>query len=370
MSVCEQCLRQSHLIAHLAPRIAGLLDRPRQRPSRLLELDEEQLIERVARGRSADVAKRFVEQFDPDEALERLVDADVSAICRHAAQFPQELHPLSDPPHVLYCTGQPERLAELLSQPAATVVGTRKPSPYGSEVARELGRGLAVAGVTVISGLALGVDALAHRGALAGKGRPVAVLACGPNVAYPTRHYKLHREVREVGVVLSELPPGCRPFRWSFPARNRIMAALGAITIVVEAADPSGSLITAVFANDMGKTVAAVPGHVTSRMAAGSNRLLREGAAVVRGTEDVLDELFGPGYGPNGPRGVDAEPGSELAPRLRAVLDAVEAGEGVGEIVARTRMTAPEVRSALGQLEAEGLIVAGGIGWYQRAASG
>ncbi len=370
MSVCEQCLRHSHLIAHLAPRIAGLLDRPRQRPSRLLELDEEGLIERVTRGRSADVARRFVEEFDADEALEQLIDADVSAICRHAAQFPQGLHRLTDPPRVLYCTGPPERLGELLSQPAATVVGTRKPSPYGTEVAKELGRGLAVAGVTVISGLALGVDAFAHRGALAGKGRPVAVLACGPNVAYPTRHYKLHREIREVGVVLSELPPGCRPFRWSFPARNRIMAALGAITIVVEAADPSGSLITAVFANDMGKTVGAVPGHVTSRLAAGSNRLLRDGAATIRGTEDVLDELFGVGNGPHGPRGVTVEPDLELDARLRTVLDAVEAGEGVGEIAARTRMTATEVRSALGQLEAEGLIVAGGIGWYQRAASG
>ena len=147
------------------------------------------------------------------------------------------------------------------------------------------------------------------------------------------------------------------------------MAALGAITIVVEAADPSGSLITAVFANDMGKTVGAVPGHVTSRLAAGSNRLLREGAATIRGTEDALDELFGVGNGPHGPRGVAAEPAAQIEPRLRAVLDAVEAGEGVGEIAARTGMTATEIRSALGELEAEGLIVAGGIGWYQRAVS-
>lgn len=368
MSVCATCLRHSHLIAHLAPRIAGLLDRPRQRPSGLLDLDEETLIERVASGRSANVARGFIETFDADRALEQLVDAEVFAICRHAAQFPAGLLRLSDPPRVLYCTAPAERLSELLAQPAATVVGTRRPSPYGIEIARELGRGLAAAGVTVISGLALGVDGLAHRGALAGDGRPIAVLACGPNIAYPARHYRLHREVREAGIVLSELPPGCRPFRWSFPARNRIMAALGAITVVVEAADPSGSLITADFADDLGKTVGAVPGQVTSRLAAGNNRLLREGAATIRGTEDILDEIFGVGNGPHGPRHNPASRTPVLEPRLRAVLDGVEAGEGVGEIGARTGMTAPEVRSALGELEAEGLVVVGAIGWYQRAA--
>lgn len=368
MSVCKECLRHSHLIAHLAPRIAGLLDRPRQRPSGLLDLDEDGLIERVASGRSANVARRFVETFDPDRALEQLVEAEVWAICRHAAQFPEGLFGLSDPPRVLYCTSPPERLEELLAQPAATIVGTRRPSPYGSEMARELGRGLAVAGVTVISGLALGIDGLAHRGALAGNGRPLAVLACGPNVAYPARHHKLHREVREAGIVLSELPPGCRPYRWSFPARNRIMAALGAITVVVEAADPSGSLITADFAHDLGKTVGAVPGQVTSRVAAGSNRLLRDGSATIRGTEDILDEIFGVGHGPHGRRPSPASRVLALEPRLRGVLDGVEAGEGVGDMVARTGMTAAEVRSALGELEAEGLIVAGAIGWYQRAA--
>jgi DNA processing protein len=371
VSVCEQCLRHSHLIAHLAPRIAGLLDRPRRRPSGLLELDEDSLIERVASGRRADTAREFLARFDADRAIECLVDVDVAAVCRHAVQYPEELFRLSDPPRVLYCTGSAERLAELTGQPAATVVGTRKPSPYGIEMSRELGRGLAAAGITVISGLALGVDALAHSGALAGKGRPIAVLACGANLAYPARHLRLYRQVRDVGIVLSELPPGCRPFRWSFPARNRIMAALGGITVVVEAADPSGSLITTTFALDMGKTVGAVPGQVTSRVAAGSNRLLREGAAMIRGTEDILDEMFGIGNGPQGPRASAgrAQP-LALEPRLRAVLDGVEAGEGVGEIAARTGMSAPAVRSALGELEVEGLIVSGGIGWYQRAAVG
>ncbi len=145
------------------------------------------------------------------------------------------------------------------------------------------------------------------------------------------------------------------------------MAALGAITVVVEAADPSGSLITAHFALDLGRTVGAVPGLVTSRKADGSNRLLRDGAATIRSTEDVLDEMFGIGNGPSGPRGTASSRVLRLEPRLRAVLDGVEVGEGVGEIVARTGMSAPAVRSALGELELEGLIVPGGVGWYQRA---
>jgi DNA processing protein len=219
----------------------------------------------------------------------------------------------------------------------------------------------------VISGLALGIDALVHQGTLANEGEPIAVLACGANLAYPARHFSLYRQVREAGIVLSELPPGTRPFRWSFPARNRIMAALGAITVVVEAADPSGSLITAAFAADLGRTVGAVPGLVTSRMATGSNRLLRDGAAPIRSTEDVLDEIFGIGNGPDGPRA--APKGARaLEPPLRDVLDGVERGEGVGEIAARSGMSAAAVRAALGELELEGLIVAGAVGWYERVA--
>jgi len=145
------------------------------------------------------------------------------------------------------------------------------------------------------------------------------------------------------------------------------MAALGQITVVVEAADPSGSLITAVFANDLGRTVGAVPGHVTSRLAAGTNRLLREGAATIRGTRDVLDEIFGVG---NTPVDLGERQTQVLETRLRAVLDGVEVGEGVGEIAARTGMSAAAVRSPLGELELEGLVVSGGVGWYQRAALG
>jgi DNA processing protein len=369
VSACEPCLRRGYLIGHLAPRIAGMLDRPRPRPSRLFEMDDGELIEMVVPRRRHDAVRAFIESFDPDRAFARLIELDVAAVCRHSKHYPAGVRRLSDAPRVLFCTGSAERLGELAARPAATLVGTRKPTPYGSEVALALGRGLTAAGITVVSGLALGIDALVHRGSLERNAEPIAVLARGPELAYPARHHKLYRRVREAGVVVSELPPGTPPFRWCFPARNRIMAAIGAITVVVEAAQPSGSLITADFAQDLGKTVGAVPGPVTSRVAAGTNRLLREGAAAIRCTEDVLDEMFGAGQGPDGePRPQAPPPALQLEPRLRAVLDGVERGENAGDIAERTRMSPGAVRAALGELELDGLIVAGALGWYERAA--
>ncbi|HET8673689.1 MAG TPA: DNA-processing protein DprA [Thermoleophilaceae bacterium] len=346
-----------------------MLDRPRPRPSGIFELDDDELIQRVAPG-GPEAVWAFIERFDPERALERLVELDVSAVCRHSRHYPERIRQLGDAPRVVFCTGSAERFAELAARPAATLVGTRKPTPYGSEVALTLGRGLTVAGITVVSGLALGIDALAHRGALECGAEPIAVLARGPEVAYPARHRGLYQRIREAGVVVSELPPGTPPFRWCFPARNRIMAALSAITVVVEAADPSGTLITVEFAQDLGRVIGAVPGPITSRVAAGANRLLREGAATIRCTEDILDEIFGAGQGPDGkPRVTEPPPAVRLEPRLRAVLDGVERGESAGEIAGRTGLPAGAVRAALGELELEGLIVPGAVGWYQRAAS-
>jgi DNA processing protein len=365
MTVCEPCLRHSHLIAHLAPRIAGLLDRPLGRPSGILELDEDELIARVASPSRANQAHRFLEQFDSDSALERLVEAGVAAVCRHAAQYPSGVMRLHDPPRVIYCTGSAERLAQLTSEPAATIVGTRRASPYGAEVAHELGRGLSVAGVTVVSGLALGIDAAAHRGALEGGGAPIAVLACGADLAYPSRHRSLYQRVREAGAVVSELPPGQRPFRWSFPARNRIMAGLAQMTLVVEAADPSGSLITAEFAKDLGRCVAAVPGRVTSSLARGTNNLLKDGATPISATEDVLDELFGVGV--RAVATVERNSAPE-DPLLARVLEAADGSASVETVARATGRTVAETRAALGRLEAEGHLVRRDLGGWERAA--
>ena len=182
-----------------------------------------------------------------------------------------------------------------------TIVGARRATSYGREIARELGRELAAAGMVVVSGLAFGIDGCAHRGAL-DAGRTIAVLGCGPDVAYPASHRTLWRRICEAGLVISELPPGATPWRWTFPARNRIMAALAGMTVVVEAATRSGSLITTDLAADLGRDLGAVPGPVTSRASAGPNALLASGAHVIRDAQDVLDAMLGPGRRPLGPQ--------------------------------------------------------------------
>jgi DNA processing protein len=249
-----------------------------------------------------------------------------------------------------------------------TLVGTRRASPYGTEVAYALGRGLGAAGVPVVSGLALGIDGTAHRGCLDGGGVPVAVVASGADVVYPRRHRSLHERVCREGVVLSELPPGTEPFRWSFPARNRIMAGLARMTLVVEAADPSGSLITAEFAKDLGRCVAAVPGRVTSTVARGTNNLLKDGATPISGTEDVLDELFGVGTR------TAPEPAAAAAqtvpddPVLRAVLEAADAQDSVEVIAEAAGLTVAQTRAALGRLELHGHLVRRDLGGWERTA--
>jgi DNA processing protein len=223
---------------------------------------------------------------------------------------------------------------------------------------------LSAAGVTVVSGLALGIDAAAHRGALRSSApRAIAVLGGGADVVYPRTNRRIYEQIAEVGVILSESPPGRRPFRWTFPARNRIMAAITAMTVVVEASDPSGSLITASFAAELGRGVAAVPGRVTASNAAGSNRLLRDGAAVIRDAADALDELFGVG-GADRLVATGPDPAS-LAAHEREVLEAVERGLDPASIPGepgRTRVT-------LGLLEAQGFIRRSGIGSYERVAA-
>lgn len=362
---CNPCLRRAFLIAHLAPRIAGLLGGRDRRVSGLLALPEHDLLAAAA-GRGVEQALALLDALEADGERERLAAGGFSVLCTHARAYPPLLRELSDPPAVLFGAGRPETFAVLREEPAVAVVGTRRASPYGTEVAYAIGRGLAASGVPVVSGLALGIDGTAHRGCLDAGGVPVAVVAGGPDVIYPRRHRGLHQRVTDAGVVLSELPPGTEPYRWSFPARNRIMAGLARLTLVVEAADPSGSLITADFAKDLGRCVAAVPGRVTSQVARGTNSLLKEGAAAITGTDDVLDELFGVGVRQAPP------PGSRVAgpvdPLLRAVLEAAERCESVEGIARATGRTAAQIRAALGRLEADGHLVRRDLGGWERTA--
>jgi DNA processing protein len=241
-----------------------------------------------------------------------------------------------------------------------TVVGARRATSYGREIAHELGRELAAAGMVVVSGLAFGVDACAHRGALDG-GRTIAVLGCGADTAYPAAHRSLWRRICERDLVISELPPGAAPWRWTFPARNRIMAALAGMTVVVEAAARSGSLITADLAADLGRDLGAVPGPITSRASAGPNNLLASGACVVRDAQDVLDAMLGAGAERI------ARSGPALDSGLAAVLGAVEDGQDSCDAVAAgLGLSGPEAATALARLELLGFLACSTMGVYSR----
>ncbi len=257
--------------------------------------------------------------------------------------------------------GEPSRLVELAEpSQAVTVVGSRRASSYGREVARELGRDLAASGQAVVSGLAFGIDACAHRGALEA-GRTVAVLGCGADVAYPAAHRALWRRVQEEGLVLSELPPGTGAWRWAFPARNRIMAALAGMTVVVEAAERSGSLITTDLAADLGRDLGAVPGPISSRVSAGPNALLAGGACVVRSAQDVLDAMLGPG------QSRAERVGPPVDPVATRALAAVELGNATcDDVAAAIDVSGAVAAGALADLEAHGYLTCSLLGTYSR----
>jgi DNA processing protein len=267
---------------------------------------------------------------------------------RRDAAYPALLAAIHDPPAALWLRGEAD--AALLGRIAAAVVGARSCSGYGRAVARALGRELAAAGVVVVSGLARGVDGEAHRGALDAGGHTVAVLGCGVDRDYPAAHADLAgRIVATGGLVVSEYEPGVEPAPWRFPARNRIIAGLARATVVVEARERSGALITADFALEEGREVLVVPGEITSSLSAGSNALLRLGATPVTSSADVLEAL-----GVERPEALLAPPASELA---AAVLAALAAGVTTVDAVARrTGRPAGEVAATLLELELDGRV--------------
>ncbi|MDX6581577.1 MAG: processing protein [Solirubrobacterales bacterium] len=287
---------------------------------------------------------------------------------RDANDYPPMLHDLNgnEQPH-LYGVGDRAALARLRDEPAVTIVGARRASSYGLRVAEDLARDLALAGVTVVSGMALGIDSAAHRGALAGAGTTIAVLAGGPDRASPPSNRGLHGELAATGAVISEHPPGSRVEPRHFAQRNRIMAALGEVVVIVEAAQPSGSLITADVALKLGRTVGAVPGQLGVRVAEGSNDLLRDGAHLIRDARDVLDLLFGVGLdGPGTPRRAPApRPGPALDPELGAILELVRGGAAtVDRLVADGRLDPRRAAVALARLELLGYVRGDLLGAY------
>lgn len=363
-AACAPCLRRTWLVASLADHITRARDRFGSLDS-LLTLDDRQLLEALAGSARPALAARY-QGFQAPQARAACGRAGLTVVClHHPGEYPERLLDLPDPPATLHVAGRAPRARELWSSPAVAVVGARRATSYGLEVARGLGRGLATCGVTVVSGLALGVDAAAHEGALEGGGATIAVMAGGADVPYPASKRGLHAQVAAAGAVLAELPPGARPRRWGFPARNRIIAGLAELTVVVEAEERSGALITARLARELGREVGAVPGPVLSSRSRGTNALLFDGAHVVRDARDVLDIVFGAG---GGPTPSPADPRAGLEPRLAAVLDEVAAGRDTVSALARTPPEAEAAMIALSELELLGLVRRGPAGRYVAAA--
>jgi len=286
--------------------------------------------------------------FDARAYEQRLTAQGFRFIARPAPDFPPLLHAIHDPPPGLFLRGV--AAPEMLSRPAVAVVGARACSGYGAAVARTLARELAAAGLVVVSGLARGVDAEVHRGALEGGGSTVAVLGCGIDRDYPAAHAELARRIAQSGLIVSEYAPGVEPAPWRFPARNRIIAGLCNATVVVEARERSGALITADLALEEGREVFAVPGEITSALSAGTNDLLKLGASPLTRAADVLSCF-----------GIEAEPSAAVpvegaAGRLLELLR--EGPAGADELARRAGLDAGEAARALVELELAGLAAA------------
>lgn len=364
---CADCLRRSWLVQALA----GYIENKRHSVGDLLAIlsfsDRQLLAHMTHPRRRPDIAAEY-DRFDPRVPTEACRRADITPICLHDARYPAPLARAPGAPAVLYCAAGSERLQDLLVAPAAAIVGARKASPYALEVAHALGRGLSAATVTVVSGMAHGVDSAAHAGALAAGAATIAVLAGAPNVAYPAAKRALHRQLIREAAVISEWAPGFSPRPWCFTARNRIIAGLSAATIVVEAGERSGSLTTASFAVALNRTLGAVPGRVTAAGAAGSNALLFDGAHVVRDAQDALELTCR--FGAQALRPASAVPprSPRIGAHLRQLLAAVEDGFDSPAALFAARLPGTDVLAGLAELELLGLVRRGPGGRYVRSA--
>ena len=275
--------------------------------------------------------------FDPPAYEARLAASGFRFVPR--PQLSPLLRAIHDPPPGLFVRGEGD--LELLERAAVAVVGARACSGYGSSVARSVARELAAAGLVVVSGLARGIDAEAHRGALDANAPTVAVLGCGIDRDYPAAHAELARRVAATGLIVSEYAPGVEPAPWRFPARNRIVAGLCAATVVVEARERSGALITADFALEEGREVFTVPGEISSALSAGTNALLKLGATPLTGADDVLTSY-----------GLDIDEQQERD----GFLDLLPAT--ADELVRKTGRPSSEIAQTLVELELAGSVAA------------
>jgi DNA processing protein len=275
-------------------------------------------------------------------------------------EYPRMLREIYDPPTLLYVRGN----VEVLGQPAVSIVGTRKPTLYGTQMAERLGRELAARGVTIVSGMARGIDAISHQGAMTVNGRAIGVLGTGVNVCYPKENKKLYEKVLERGAIISEFPLWTHPAPENFPIRNRIVAGMPSGVVVVEGAQYSGSLITARLAMEFGREVFGVPGNVTQPVSFAPNQLIRQGAKLVTNGEDVIEDLPTPVRAAL----VRAEaPGAEQRNLLAAAclnssekkiyeLLSTDQPVHIDYIVERSGLNSSEVLATLFDLEMKGIV--------------
>jgi DNA processing protein len=346
MTACSSCLRRPWLLSALS----GHLDRAGAGLRDLLELDDEQLLIAVGGKQRRQLEARLA-AFAPDSARAAASRAGLELICCCDPDYPVRLRQLPSPARVLHVGGGLDRFLALTSGEPVAVVGTRRPSSYGREVARSLSRDLSATGLTVVSGMALGIDSAAHQGALDANGFTVAVLAGGAERAYPASAKNLHRRIGQTGAVVSELPPGTAMRRWMFPARNRLVAALSAMTVVVEAGERSGALLTACWAAFLARTVGAFPGRITSHQATGSNQLIADGARLLTSAQDVLDALYGLGV-----RQAATEYRGGLDPDLSQWLNEIAAGRDTPGALSQAGLSLEQGLRILSTLELAGYI--------------
>ena len=243
-----------------------------------------------ATGLSAAQARNITSGYSFDDAVEqqqKLLGTGAQLITIHDARYPARLREIFDPPLLLFALGNPE----LMVSHSIAIVGTRRPTPYGMAASERLSADLAKAGLTIVSGMARGIDTAAHKAALTEDGATIAVLGCGVDVLYPSENRKLYEEISRRGLLLSEFPLGAPAYPQNFPIRNRIVSGLSLGVVVIEGAQHSGSAITAKLAIDQGREVFAVPGNITSKMSWGPNLLIKDGAKLVQEWTDITNEL-------------------------------------------------------------------------------
>jgi DNA processing protein len=362
-SACLECATYARVLGLLVGRIQKRADTDRYPLTGLLALSQADLLSAV--GVTGGFARDLQKRARDMAAVDVTPRGDAGSVCTHDREnYPERLRDLgADHPRALFYTGPFERFRELTSDEGrqVAIVGTRRPSAEGAYFAEELGATLARSGVTVISGMAFGIDRAAHTGACS-TGRPaLVVLGSGADNPTPKANSALYERLVATGTAVSEMPWGQKPAPWTFPARNRIMAALAYMTVVVEAAEQSGSLITATCAENLGRTLAVVPGSVRSEMSRGTNRLLRDTpAAVVRGAADVLDDLYGAGGAERLLTAAD-EPSDPIS---AAILRAIRRGSALEDVRLRQGIEPRELRTRLARLEGDGWIRPVGLGGY------